>query len=213
VTGAVTLFVLAVASSARADNVQLFTSRSAFGGDDMVDWAQLGDCFTTIPSGFFARSMVLGLRLNGYFAGPGTGEVRVQTLCGWSGNFASGDVLVWTHAPGQGPLGLQFCEPLVGAGAQIQADNFGPFTARIEVFNGNTSLGAFTEEGNSTPAGDNSAIFIGVKDLDGANITSVIFSLTAATADPADFAINKLALDSGRLSPAPAGNPSTASGE
>ncbi|HKD40150.1 MAG TPA: hypothetical protein VKB87_07665 [Myxococcaceae bacterium] len=213
VTGAVTLFLLAVVSSARADNLQLFTTRAAFGGDDMVDWGQLGPCMTIIPGGFFARSTVLGLNLNGYFAGPGTGEVRVQTLCSWGGNFASGDVVVWTHMPGQGPLNLQFCEPLAGAGAQIQADFFGPFTARIEVFNGNTSLGAFTEDGNSTGAGDNSAIFIGVKDLDGANITSVIFSLTVAFSDPADFAINKLALDSGRPSPAPDGNPSTASGE
>jgi len=82
----------------------------------------------------------------------------------------------------------------VGAGAQIQADDFGPFTALIEAFSGDISLGFVIEDGNSTPRGDNSAIFIGVEDLDGPNITSLVISLTAAPISTTDFAINQLSL-------------------
>jgi hypothetical protein len=212
-TGVMTFLLFALASNARADNLQLYTSRTAFGGNDMVDWGQLGPCMTPIPNQFFAHSNVTGVVIDGFFLGGGVGEVRIQTMCGWGGNFASGDVVVWTRSPGQGPLRLLFCESVVGAGVQIQSDFFGPFTARIEAFNGDTSLGSFTEEGNSTPSGDNSAIFIGVKDLDGPHITSLVLSLTAAFSDPADFAINKMALDTGALAPAlpPLGN-QTASG-
>ncbi len=177
----------------------------------MADWGQLGPCMTAIPNPFAATSSAGGLGITGTFAGPGIGQVRVQTLCGWGGNFASGDILVWTNAPGQGPLTLSFDSPIVGAGAQIQANFFGAFTAQIEAFNGNTSLGSFTEDGVSTPSGDNSAIFIGLKDLDGANVTSIVFSLTAAVADPMDFAINKLSLDTGAPVSKPKGS-SAASG-
>ncbi len=193
--------LMTAVSVGKADTLQLFTNRGDFGGDDMADWGQLGVCMAPIPNPFAATSNVGGLGITGAFAGPGVGQVRIQTVCGWAGNFAFGDILVWTNAPGQGPLTLSFDSPIVGAGAQIQADFFGPFTAQIEAFSDDTSLGSFTEDGVSSPTGNNSAIFIGVKDLDGANVTSIVFSLTAAAGDPMDFAINKLSLDSGAVVP------------
>lgn len=203
--------LMTAVSVAKSDDLQLFTNRGAFGGDDTTDWGQLGKCMTPVLNPFTATSNVRGLTITGAFAGPGVGQIRVQTLCGWGGNFASGDILVWTNSPGQGPLMLSFCTPIVGAGAQIQADFFGDFTAKIEAFSSGTSLGSFTENGISSPDGDNSAIFIGLKDLDGPNVTSIVLSLTAAAGDPMDFAINKLALDSGAAVSEPKGN-STASG-
>jgi hypothetical protein len=205
------VLLLMAVSIAKADDLQLFTNRGDFGGDDSADWGQLGPAFTPIPNPFAAFSNGAGLSITGAFAGGGVGQVQVQTFGGWNGNFASGDNLVWTNFPGQGPLTLSFDSPQVGAGAQIQADFYGPFTAKIEAFNGDTSLGSFTENGNSTPASDNSAIFIGVKDLDAANITAVVFSLTASAGDLMDFAINRLSLDSGGSVPKLNGNRAAAS--
>ena len=198
------ILLLTVGSTAKAQ-LELFTNRAAFGGDDSADWGQLGACMATIPNAFTATSNGGLVGISGNFSGTGPGQVRVQTSCGWSGNFAPGDILIWTNSPGQGPITLTFDAPIVGAGTQIQADFFGPFTAQIEAFSDDTSLGSFTEDGNSSPAGDNSAIFIGVKDPDG-TITSIVFSLTAAAGDPNDFAINKLSLDTGAVVSKPQGN-------
>ncbi len=79
-------------STAKADNLQLFINRADFGGDDVADWGQLGPCSTSIPNPFSATS-VSGLGITGLFD-RGVGQVVVQTVCGWFGNFASGDVLV-----------------------------------------------------------------------------------------------------------------------
>jgi hypothetical protein len=61
-------------------------------------------------------------------------------------------------------------------------------------------LGSVTEDGTSTTNfGDNSAIFIGLHDTTGANITRIVISLTSAPAGTAigDFAINELSLIDG----------------
>ncbi len=79
-----------------------------------------------------------------------------QQNSGWSGNFAPGTALLWTASAGP-DITLTFAQPVYGAGAQIQADYFGAFTAEV-IVNGTQH---FTETGNSTSAGDNSAIFIG----------------------------------------------------
>ena len=65
------------------------------------------------------------------------------------------------------------------AGALIQANTPGQFTARIEAFNGATSLDSFTVTSDTN--GD--AVYIGLKDQTAANITSVVFSLTTCAAN------------------------------
>jgi len=116
------------------------------------------------------------------------------------GNFATGDFLISTTVNGDGPLTLAFGQGINGAGAQIQEDFFGAFTAQLQAFNASTLLGTFSESGNSTNAGNNSAIFIGVKDLSGARITSLVFNVTScAIPTCTDFAINRLSLDTRRV--------------
>ena len=56
--------------------------------------------------------------------------------------------------------------------------------------NGNL-IDSFSENGNSNPNGDGSAIFIGLQDQD-FNISKVTFSITSCVADCNDFAINQL---------------------
>jgi hypothetical protein len=179
-------FVLAAlligAVAAQADS--LVTTRPV--GTDSVTWLQLGSSNTGIPNpfGFLTTSGVSGV---GAFASSGDQQVRAQND-GWSGNFAPGDVVVWTN--GNGPLTLSFGQGYSQIGAQIQADYFGAFTAQICDVNG-----CFSESGDSTSNGDNSAIYIGVATGE-APIDWATFSLTAATDDTtADFAINDVTLN------------------
>jgi hypothetical protein len=185
--------------TARADTILGFTNRTTFGGNDSANWNQLGASGATIPNPFSANSSG-GLHITGSFAvAGGTGQVLVQGTS-FFGNFANGDFLISTTTNGNGPLTLAFNQGIIGAGAQIQEDFFGAFTAQLQAFNGSTLLGSFSEAGTSNNAGDNSAIFIGLKDLSGANITSLVFSVpTCAIPTCTDFDINRLSLDTRRV--------------
>jgi hypothetical protein len=129
--------------------------------------------------------------------------VCADSPCSWghgtSGStpFSAGDSLIWTADggnSGNGPVTLSLGTSVSGAGALLQEDAPGMFTAKIQVFNGATSLGSFSE--SSDVNGD--PIYIGVKDTSGANINKVIFSVTSTTGaggDITDFAIDALRLN------------------
>jgi hypothetical protein len=78
----------------------------------------------------------------------------------------------------------------------IQANAPGAFTAQIQAFNGATLLGAFTA---NSIAG--AAVYIGIQDQTGANITKIVFSLTACgpldVSGCTDFAIDTVNLNVG----------------
>jgi hypothetical protein len=172
---------------AKADTVVINTTRI---GNDTVDWGQLGAPFTPVPNPFTALS-------GGLVTVTGTeiccGETRQQSFGGWGGNFTPGDNLFWTQGStglGSGPLTLAFSQGVSSAGAQIQADFFGGFVARIC-----DNLGdCFTEAGTSNGNGDGSAIYLGLQDLTAPNITSITFSLDSCTLQCGNFAINTLSL-------------------
>lgn len=178
--------LLALASTAAAYGDSLVTTRPA--GTDSVDWGQLGGAGTAIPQNF-TFTTTDGVSGNGSFAG-GTGEVAVQGN-NWAGNFSSGNILAWTSAGANGPLTLSFGQGYTQIGAQIQADFFGAFTAQICDVATST---CFTEDGTSNSDGDGSAIYIGISSS--TPITEVTFSLTSASFNPADFAINEVTLNS-----------------
>jgi len=112
---------------------------------------------------------------------------------GWYGNFAPGDNLLYTGAAfsvGSGPITLGFSSAVSGGGLQIMTDAGGAFTATIDAYNGATLLGTFTESGVATNLADNSAIFIGINDLTGPDITSLVIGVNGT----GDFAVNQLSL-------------------
>lgn len=176
--------ILLAATFVHAGSVTGTTIRS---GNDSADWGQLGPCTTTIPVGFTATSTG-GVGITGSLTSPG--QVRVQSTCGWGGNFAPGDNLIWTD--NGGPLTLSFSRPVSGAGAQIQANFMGAFTAAIC-----DNLGdCFSENGVSNGNADNSAIFIGLLDTT-PGITFITFQVTSCDFHCNDFAINLLSLTDG----------------
>ena len=155
-------------------------------GTDSVDWSQLGASFTAIPNPFSFTTTNHVLGSGSYANTDGAGQVR-QEGNGWGGSFASGDYLNWTDH--NGPLTLTFDQGYTQIGAQIEADYYGPYTAQICDING-----CFTTSGNNEGNNDNSAAYIGIA---GADITQVTFSLTSASFDTSDFAINDVTLDGG----------------
>ena len=168
----------------------LQTSRAGLSGTDSVDWSTAGAEFSN-PSNPFTIMSTMGDTLTVSEA-SNTFERRNQST-GWAGNFASGDALLWTGGS-NGPVTITFGTPVSGAGAQIMSDFFGAFTAEIDAYDSsNMLLGTVTENGVSNSNDDNSAIFIGAQDL-ATPIAKMVFSLSFASNQPTDFAINRLDL-------------------
>lgn len=179
--------------------VQSVASRAALSADDTVDWGTVGAPYSTIGGAFDARS-IGGLQL--VVSQPSAGfELYRQNPAqlkspdqntGWAGSFAPGDSLLYTAAPGEGPVTVRFKAPVQGVGAQVESGQYGAYTGKIEAFDvSGLSLGSFSAAGLSDSNADNSAVFVGL--LSGsANISRVEFSVT--TDRTADLAVNQLSL-------------------
>jgi len=167
------------------------TSRATLAGNDFVDWGGFGAPFTVVANPSNVSSNTAAITANVSMP-SGQFERRDQSSGGWDGNFAPGDHLLWTESANVGPMIISFNNPVNGAGAQIQADFFGPFTATINAYDASSTLiGSFTINGNSNPNADNSAIFLGVMDTS-PTIKRIEYSVSSVFNN--DFAINQLDL-------------------
>jgi hypothetical protein len=189
--------LLSLATTAWSDTMTGVSSKSSQGSNDSVLWSQLGADATVLAASVKATSGT-GVAVNVAFAGANSLASAVcaaAPTCSWSGTgFAAGDRIIWTAdaaAGGTGPVSLSFGTSVSGAGALIQADEPGQFTAQIQAFNGSTLLGSFSVTSNAT--GD--AVYVGILDQTGANITSVTFSLTACGSADASCALSDFGLD------------------
>src|SRR5579872_1307130 len=185
------LVVLGAAPMLWGDSLVVVTNSAALGANDSVAWSQLGADATTLSPAFVATSAQgKGVSVDLTGANSLTSVVCPATPCSWTGTgFSSGDTLIWTSDAGNGgngPLSLTFAQGVSGAGAFIQADGPGAFTAQIQAFNGANLLGSFTV--TSDPNGN--ATYIGVTDQTGSNITSITFSLTSCGGVCTDFAVD-----------------------
>src|SRR5215469_571181 len=90
----------------------------------------------------------------------------------WNGNFEPGENLLSTgNGGGPGPLTIAFASGVSSVGFQIQDAFFAPFTATLHAFNGANLLFTLILPGNSNDHNDGSALFMGIGDLTGPNIT------------------------------------------
>ena len=163
---------------------------------DTVLWDQLG---ASTPLGqTFTASGINFLAVNGAFSniiGGTTCEV-LGLNCYWpqTAGFSVNESLIWAEdlsGFGSGPLTLTFL-PQFGAGAYIQSAGDLQFTAKLQAFNGNSSLGSGIVASN----GQGDPLYLGVIDST-ADITGLQFSLTACgstsgVCNPTDFAIGSL---------------------
>lgn len=165
-----------------------------------MSWAQLGADQTNLNATFTVNS-ALGKTVSVTLSGGNSvvSVVCTATPCSWTGSgFTAGDSMLWTSDAingGNGPVALSFTSGISGGGALLQANIPGTFTAKIEGFNGAASLGSFTLPSN----GSGDALYIGLKDLTGANITKLVFSLTVCGSDDVsgctDFGIDTVGLN------------------
>lgn len=186
-------FVLA--STAWADTLKLVTSPSGQGANDSLNWSQQGADGKVLAASFSGKT-ALGSTVTVGLAGANSviSVVCAASPCSWTGmGFTAGHSLLWTSDAvngGNGPVTLTFAKPVAGLGAFVQADLPGGFTAKIQVFNGATSLGSFT-----VPSSTGAAIYIGVLDQTGPNITSAVLSLTSCATTCTDFALDTVAVN------------------
>jgi trimeric autotransporter adhesin len=189
------VFLVLFTTAAWSDSLVLVNSQAAQGANDSLHWSQLGPDGTILAASFTAKS-ASGLTVTANLAAPNAvaSVVCAATPCSWTGTgFTAGDTVIWTSDAangGSGPLTLILGRGVSGVGALVQADGPGQFTVQIQVFNGSTSLGTFT---TSNAQGD--AVYIGVLDQTGPNITSVEFSLTSCTGTCTDFAVDTASLN------------------
>lgn len=163
----------------------LLVSSSAWASTDFVDWGQLGPPFTvlTTPQTFTSSGTTTGIvGLNDF----GNFERRDQGN-GWNGNFNPGDHLIWNQGE-QGPdpgITMIFDQATFGGGAQIEADQFGIFTATLSVYDlGLNLMTTVTMTGDSESTGDGSAIFIGFQS-NSADVGALKFDVVSSTGQDA----------------------------
>ena len=189
-----------VASVGWADNLSLVTSQAGQNANDVLNWAQLGADGTLLPATFAVQTGT-GAIVQTVLSAPNSIVSRVCPAgpCSWTGGigFTPGDSLVWTSDAGSeanGPVTLNFANSISGGGTFIQADGPGPFKATIQAYSGGTLLGAF----NVTSDSNGDAVYIGVLDQSGPNITSLVFSLTNCNPRSlcTDFAIDTIGINS-----------------
>jgi hypothetical protein len=200
------IVAMLVSVSSPSAAIAFTTSKSGIKTLGTVDWVAPSVLGTTIPSNTeFFSSDGLGMLVS--FAQPNSNGKAIMTKgvsgvwpgaddhavdrTAWVGNLYGNQGALWTNSPGQGPVTIQFDHGVAAAGAAIQADYFGPFTAQIDVFHDGSLIASFTEDGNSNNLGDGSAIFMGVTD-DIPEIDAIRFSIVNCAKDCGDFAIDTL---------------------
>ena len=130
------------------------------------------------------------------FGTGGSGLVAVQCpaapSCSWTGGFPAGQSLIWTFdgTNANGPLELFFGTAIGAAGAFIQSDAPGTFTAEVQAeFTDATVSPVFTI--TSDAAGD--PVFIGLFDQNGNNVAAIGFQTINSGSD-GDFAAGTLSM-------------------
>jgi hypothetical protein len=188
-----------------ADVINLVTDRGSLQGNDQINWGQLPVSITFL-NGSQSVTSDAGL---GATVTTSTGAFYTdQQGNPWQGNFAAGDFAQGDFLIGTGqfdstpatPIDITFSSGVSAVGAQmgynVITSSPYPFVEGIHVYNSsNDLLATFTVPGFMDDLGNNSAVFIGVQDLSGANIARVQFFTTTQTGPwPGSFAINQLSL-------------------
>src|SRR5215469_2154956 len=189
-----TIAVLCLGTFASADSFVVFPDRASQNPTDIIDWGQLGPDSTAVNS---PASVASFAGLAATVSIPGHFMITAQDFFGsWNGNFEPGENLLYTGngaGGGPGPITIAFASGMASVGFQIQDTFFGRFTALLEAFNGANLLFSLNLPGVSNSNNDGSALFMGIGDLTGPNITSIVIS-DVGSADTNDFAINAVSL-------------------
>lgn len=163
-----------------------------------INWEQFGTSYAIVAnnSSFsYAGGKGTVSSLNGNF------QVLKQGS-DWGGNMPLGEYVLSTYWTGP-DITLNFDQDIYGAGAYIQSNWTGSFTALIQAFDNNGNLlESYTEVGLSTNQTPGTAIYLGVE-RKVADISKIKFSLTAASMFVNEFAISSVNVSSATAVPEP----------
>jgi hypothetical protein len=180
------------------------TNPTAF--PDTVEWClQYGCDGQAMPT---PQAWTSAERTTGLIGNSGTGEnfFVLQQGSTWIGNLASGMGAIYNGAAfGNTPtqIAATFDSGVSGAGAWIQADFYGSFTASIELFDISfQSLGSYSLDGYSD-GNPGTALFIGAY-TGTPNVWAAQFDTTASGFHDHDFAIGTLGISHAAAVPEPA---------
>jgi len=197
------VFFLLSTQFVRADTLTLFSDSSSFPANDTVNWTTVGPPGTFLGYQFSTTSDGgVGVDAATSFSGPPLPPYDQLVVekecsapstfpCAWGG-FQTGDPLLFT-GQSTGPLTLSFSQGIFGAGLELQANTEAPYTVTIQAFDGSGSLlGTFSMPGTWSRV-PGSAMFLGIEDTSGADISSVTFSISGPYAENG-FLVNDPAL-------------------
>ena len=196
------LFLLCLALSLCASaSVTGSTDPSQF--QDPVDWCTNYGCANVpfslpSPSPWVSNGGVTGLVGNVGTLQPFSVH---QQGTDWSGNFPNGMGVVYNGVVDLGntptDIAATFDVGVFGAGAYIQAEHFGVFTATVTLFDINFQpLGSFSAQGDSENGGP-TALFIGAFDTT-PDVYAIQFNVVDINGQD-DFGIGTLKLQTGQV--------------
>lgn len=182
-----TALIATLALASMHASANLVTSRAALGGNDFIDWGQLGASFD-FPSNPVSVNSNLGLAAG--VGKPTSGSFLLLNSTDHGGNLGGNILSTFFEA---GPITIDFGVGLAKIGAQIQSNDFGAFNGVISAFDSaNILLETWSFGGDSNGDQDNSGIFIGIS-RSTADIDHVTFNITGP--NNLDFAINRVDLN------------------
>lgn len=182
-------------------NVILLTSPSAMPTGNVVYWSQFGPDQTNLGSSSLNAGSTYNDSVNGQLANSAGSFTILQAGKDWtpSAGILANDALLSTDngTTAGGPLTLRF-QSVDEAGAYIEAEGGGAFTARIQAFAGFSTV--LDQSVTSTGA----AVFLGVGDTND-EITKVVYSLTSVTGNHSlgNFVIDSLYISDFFANPQP----------
>jgi hypothetical protein len=193
----VVLLCVAFGATYASASITGSTDPNAF--NDYVDWCvQFNNCANTpflepSPSSFTSNGGVTGQV--GLVGTQQPFEVRQEGVS-WVGNFPANMGIVYNAVSTQNntpaDIAATFGVGTYGAGAYIQAEHYGAFTATVTLFDSSfQSLGSYTATGDSESTG--TALFIGAYDTT-ADVYAAQFSVKDINGQD-DFAIGELKLN------------------
>jgi hypothetical protein len=194
----VLLLCVALGATYASASITGTTDPNAF--NDYVDWCvQFNNCASTpffepSPSSFTSNGGVTGFI--GLVGTQEPFEVRQQGVS-WSGNFAANMGVVYNAVSTQNntpaDIAATFGVGVYGAGAYIQAEQYGAFTATVTLFDVNYQpLGSFTTQGMSDQ-NTGTALFIGAYDTT-PDVYAIQFNVQDINGQD-DFAIGQMLLN------------------
>jgi hypothetical protein len=172
---------------ANADSFVVINSRADQNPTDIIDWTQLGGNGTSLTTPQSAVSFEGNNALVGNI--NGSSFIRLDEGNGWIGNFDSGESLIWTGAGGPagggaglGPMAMVLQNPVGSFGFSIQPGHYGAFSVDVRALDAsNHLLFDQTFNGISNSLENGSALFVGLGDTAGVNISEILISSTSVS--------------------------------